>query len=98
VIHHNIESLLSLLWQLNRLQKLDKIKIELQIKFKHSRSLEDLGIFFRGVIQQLETSEEGYSKAQGVSLNLCTEILSEHMRKFFKVDGEKFDSFQTVSK
>jgi len=92
-IDNTVKSLLSLLPQVNKLKILRKLSVEIQVRFSGSKDLEDLGIGFEDVINELKT-RQNYSKAKKVSLQVWTVAGSEQMKDFFDVFGEKFEGFE----
>ena len=90
-IKSTVESLLSILRQINQLQKPDQLKLEMEIFFPKSQHLEDFGIGLDTLIHGLQ---EEFVRTQDVSLKLFTDIRSEQIRKFLQVYGEKFDHFE----
>jgi len=93
-----VVSLLGLLQHLNNVKKPDLVKTDIQVKLTNLTDLEDLGIDFAEVINELKSGERGFGKAKGVSLKVYTTVNSEYMKTFLKVYGEKFEAFEVRSK
>ena len=95
-IDNKIQSLLSLLQQLNKLSRPENLQLDLQIKFSENKSLEGLGPGFEDVMKKLQDEEEYPIRLHGVSLNLFTKDTSSDT-KFLESYGKVFDSFNLLS-
>jgi len=93
VTENKVESLLSVLRQIKKLQRPGKLQIELEIRFSKGKDLEEVN--FENVMEELKKED---LKVEGVSLTLFTKILSGPMGEFLRMYGEKFDRFQNLPK
>ena len=97
-INGTVGPLVSLLRQLNKLKRPEKVKLELQLQFLDYKDLKEIPKDLQEKMSELEGDQQDLGKLKRVSLILFTLGRHERIKGFLKVYAQKFDRLQISSK